>query len=114
MHEASLITSLLKIAHRVKIQYELDAISKVNIIVGEMHQIIPDVMQNCFDLIKNDFQGFNNAQLIIKFTPLKIRCKVCQKEVSLTQADFHCPHCHSTSTTIISGKELFIESLEAE
>ncbi|MDP8209809.1 MAG: hydrogenase maturation nickel metallochaperone HypA [Candidatus Stygibacter australis] len=114
MHEASLITSLLKIAHRVKIQNELDTISKVTIVVGDMHQVISDVMQNCFDLLKDDFQGFDNAQLIIKHTPLKIRCKECQKIITLNQTDFHCPHCHSTSTEIVSGQELFIETLEAE
>lgn len=114
MHEASLITSLLNIAQKVKIKNNIESISKVTIVVGDMHQIIPDVMQNCFDLIKNDFQGFDSARLIIKHTPLKIRCQDCQKSITLNQADFHCPHCHSTSTTIISGQELYIETLEAE
>ncbi|MCF7912311.1 MAG: hydrogenase maturation nickel metallochaperone HypA [Candidatus Cloacimonetes bacterium] len=114
MHETALIHSLLKIAHKVKIQHNLTNIAKINITVGEMHQIIPTAMQNSFELLKPEFPGFLSAQLIIKITPLKIRCNNCHQIISLNQPNFRCPHCHSTSTTIISGKELYIESLEPE
>jgi hydrogenase nickel incorporation protein HypA/HybF len=114
MHETSMINSLLNIAQKVKTKNNLINITKITITVGEMHQIIPEVMQDSFNILKTEFTGFASSQLIINQTPVKIQCQKCQKIITLSQPDFRCPHCQSTSTQIISGKELYIETLESE
>ncbi len=114
MHESALIHSLLNIALKVKKENKLKCISKITITAGQMHQIIPEVMQESFDLMKKDFPGFEYAELVMNETPVKIRCRDCHQTITLSQPDFYCPHCHSSSTEVISGNELYIDSLEGE
>ncbi|MCF7920538.1 MAG: hydrogenase maturation nickel metallochaperone HypA [Candidatus Cloacimonetes bacterium] len=112
MHEGAIIRSLLDVAHQVQLKENLTTVTKLIIVVGKMHQIIPQVLITNFDYMKTEYPGMENALLEMQETDVQIRCRDCQKLISLETPDFHCPACGSTQTEVVSGNELYIDSLE--
>ncbi len=43
---------------------------------------------------------------------VNVRCKDCQHEFTIDEPIFMCPKCDSFETEIITGKELYIETME--
>ena len=113
MHEGSIIHALLDIAFQVKEKENITKVAKINIVVGKLHQVIPQSMQQNFDLMKLEYKGLENAVLVTQETDVQIRCRTCKTVISLDHPNFNCPHCGSSQTDIISGKELYIDSLES-
>jgi hydrogenase nickel incorporation protein HypA/HybF len=46
--------------------------------------------------------------------PVTARCRDCDKPFELKEFDWACPVCGGNSMEIISGEELFVESIEVE
>ncbi len=55
-----------------------------------------------------------NAELEIKHYLPKLQCKDCSTVFEDPDRKFICPSCSSTSLTLKSGKEFFLESIETE
>ena len=112
MHEGAIVHSLFEIAKEIKEKEKLITINEVNIIVGKFHQIVEEVMLMHFDLMKAEYDGFENAKLIMKEIEVKIKCNNCEKESVIDEPIFFCEKCESFDTELISGKELHIETIE--
>jgi hydrogenase nickel incorporation protein HypA/HybF len=112
MHEGAIIHSLLEIAKEIKEKEKLTKITKINVIVGKFHQIVEEVMLTNFEFMKTEYEGFENTLLAITEKEVNVRCKLCGSAFTIEEPIFICPHCDSFETELISGKELYIESLE--
>jgi hydrogenase nickel incorporation protein HypA/HybF len=112
MHEGAIVHSLLELAKEIREKENLKDISQIKIVVGKFHQIIEEVMQTNFAFMKTEYAGFENASLKISVTDVKVRCQKCQHEFCLDEPIFMCPQCDSFETELISGKELYIQSIE--
>ncbi|MBN2460605.1 MAG: hydrogenase maturation nickel metallochaperone HypA, partial [Candidatus Cloacimonetes bacterium] len=84
----------------------------IKVKIGKFHQIVPEVMQTYFKLMKKEYPGFNEAELILEEIDLKLRCKKCQHSYLLQEPLFICDQCGSWETELISGDELYIETIE--
>lgn len=112
MHEGAIVHSLLEIAKEIRIKEELKEILKVKIIVGKFHQIVEEVMIANFNFMKIEYDGFDNAVLLMTEKEVRIKCEDCQHEFTIDEPIFMCPKCNSFNTELISGKELYIETME--
>jgi len=112
MHEGAIVHSLLEIAKDIRIKEDLKEITEVKIIVGKFHQIVEEVMMANFDFMKTEYDGFDNAELIMTEKEVSIKCVDCQHEFTIDEPIFMCPKCDSFNTELISGKELYIETME--
>jgi hydrogenase nickel incorporation protein HypA/HybF len=71
-------------------------------------------MQYAFDAIKPG-TIFDSVILDIDRIPFSAKCTDCETKFSMKDEFLlMCPSCGSRSAQIISGKELYIESIEAE
>ncbi|MDP8204730.1 MAG: hydrogenase maturation nickel metallochaperone HypA [Candidatus Tenebribacter mawsonii] len=112
MHEGAIVHSLLEIAKDIRIKEELNEITEVKIVVGKFHQIVEEVMIANFDFMKTEYSGFDNAILLMTEKEVSVKCEDCKHEFTIDEPIFMCPKCDSFNTELISGKELYIETIE--
>lgn len=91
----------------------LSRVTKVNISFGQMIQIVPDIFEFAFRETVRDSVA-QDAEVDIELVPVKMRCANCGNEFNVKENLFACTICSSTDLLIISGKELFIKSIEGE
>ncbi|MFC1887626.1 hydrogenase maturation nickel metallochaperone HypA [Candidatus Cloacimonadota bacterium] len=112
MHEGAIVRSLFEIAEKIKQDEDLVKITKIKIVVGKFHQIVDEVMQMNFNIQKQEFAGFETAELEIIEKEVAVKCKNCGEISKLTEPVFYCIKCSSPDTEFISGNELYIENME--
>ena len=113
MHEFSLIENIFNILDDIAKKEKLTRIDKINLIIGEMLQIIPETLVFAFDAVKNGTK-YEKSELNIEFQPIKIECNSCKNSFILNKDQYICPQCESSDFKIISGKEFIIKSVEGE
>lgn len=111
MHEGVIVKSLFEIAAKSREESGLKEVQKIKVVIGRFHQIVREVMEMYFNIMKKDFEGFREAILEIEERDLEIRCRNCKLVMKLKEPDFTCSGCHSINTEVIHGNELYIESL---
>lgn len=97
-----------------ELQSEIPAkpVTRVHFKSGKMNAIIPESLSFCFNVLKVEYPFLKNAELVIEEMPLTIRCHDCGELAELEEPLFICPHCHGFALEIVSGKEMFVESVE--
>ena len=112
MHEGAIVHSLLEIAKDIRIKENLEEVIEVRIVVGKFHQIVEEVMITNFSFMKTEYDGFENAVLSMTEKNVSVKCEECKHEFTIDEPIFMCPKCDSFNTELISGKELYIETIE--
>ncbi len=113
MHEISIAKDLSVIVLETAKKANLSRVTKVNISFGQMIQIVPDIFEFAFRETVRDSVA-QDAEVDIELVPVKMRCANCGNEFNVKENLFACTICSSTDLLIISGKELFIKSIEGE
>ena len=113
MHEMSIAMEVLKIVNQHLPTGQQVKVTKIRLKIGKLTAVIPDNFKFCMEVIARDTPA-EGAQIMIDEVPLKVECKDCGKVSELGEPLFLCPACESTSVKILSGRDLFIESIEVE
>jgi hydrogenase nickel incorporation protein HypA/HybF len=83
----------------------------VTVVVGELHQIVDDYLVGAFQALTADTR-FAGAQLKLSSIPVTGTCRPCSWEGTIQPPLFVCPECHAAGVELVTGKELYIETLE--
>lgn len=114
MHELSIVQNLMDVVLKSIQGRKPLRLTKINVRVGEFSGVVPESMQFAFDTVKSG-TIFDSALLDIDRIPFCARCADCGFEFGMEDDFiFMCPSCGSRNADIISGKELYIQSIEAE
>ncbi|HMA61287.1 MAG TPA: hydrogenase maturation nickel metallochaperone HypA [bacterium] len=116
MHELTIAQNMVEIIEEeLKNREQLDKkVMEVNFIAGRLNAVVPESLKYNFDHLKQDKDYLKDAELIIKETPIVIRCNNCHEETTIDEPIFRCQKCNSGDIEVISGKRMYIESLEIE
>jgi len=112
VHEMSIAMDVLQIvsehlpAHPVKV-------TRIRLKVGKLTAVVPDNFRFCMEAIAKDGPA-EGAEIVIEEAPLLVECESCGAQSELREPVFICPNCESTSLNVVSGRDLFIESIEIE
>jgi len=113
MHELQIATNIISIVEEeIRKSGKKEDIKFVYFVAGKMRAIIPESLQFSFDVMKRDKPFLIDAELKISEIPIKIRCKNCKAKHTLDEPVFRCETCSSMEIEIISGDELYIDSIE--
>jgi hydrogenase nickel incorporation protein HypA/HybF len=112
MHEMGVAMQIVEIA-TASIPGHLPGarVAKVNLKVGKLSAIVPDSLTFCFDVVAKD-TPLEGARLDITEIPVQAACNACRNEWTIDQPAFSCPACNSGDITLLTGRELDIESIE--
>jgi hydrogenase nickel incorporation protein HypA/HybF len=113
MHELSIAQGLSAIVLDTALSKNMFKVTKVNLIFGQLIQIVPETFEFAFKEIVRDSIA-EDAELNIEILPVKMRCLNCGCDFQVNEDLFGCNKCSSTDFEIIQGKELFIKSMEGE
>lgn len=113
MHELALAEGILDIVLSYADKNNAQKVSEISVLVGEMTEVVPDSLIFCFESVARGTKA-EGAKLILKNVPLVGKCMDCGYQAKIEHYNFTCPKCKSLRMEIISGRELRVESLEAD
>jgi hydrogenase nickel incorporation protein HypA/HybF len=108
MHELSIADAVVTIAGRHAAGRR---VSRVDIRVGHLRQVVPDSLTFAFELITAGTE-LEGAELVIEEVPARVRCNACAAEAALERFPAHCATCGGFDVELEGGDELLVDSLE--
>ncbi len=113
MHELPVTQSILEIVLRHAEQANATRVTQIDLLIGDLASIVDDSVQFYFDILGQDTIA-QDAKLVFKRVPGKMRCWECQTVFAPDGRTYTCPQCHSARVEIIAGREFRVESIEVE
>ncbi|MBN2241034.1 MAG: hydrogenase maturation nickel metallochaperone HypA [Dehalococcoidales bacterium] len=113
MHEQNITESMLALAIKHAEQANATKILRIYLVVGEYSGVVDDSVSFYFDFLSRGTIA-EGAELDFTHVPAKFHCRNCDAVYIPDQVSLRCPTCNEQQVEIISGKEMFIESLEVD
>ena len=113
MHELSATESMLSLVLDEAAKAGATRVTKISLKVGDWSTFVPDSVEFCFSLISNGTPA-EGARLDIERVPVTYRCSGCGFEFTPCIETVGCPKCKGTSTTLVTGREFYIDSIEVD
>lgn len=113
MHELGIMTSVVESVEQAARDAGAERVTKVSLSVGEMTEAIADALYFSFDVLKEGTL-LDSAELAIIMVKPRSRCLECGSEYTHDRFHVTCPVCESPFTELIAGRELAIDSIEAD
>lgn len=113
MHELSITESLLSIALAEAQKHGATRITTIRIVVGDLSQVEPLSVQFYLDILGKGTVA-EGARLESTRVPLRAACQTCGEQFAVAEYQFACPKCGAGDTTVVSGREMYLDSIEVE
>ncbi len=113
MHELSLVASICDVLDTKIKEYGVDKVIQVNLVVGELTGVEAFMLEACFEMYVQA-TPLEGAKLVIERQPVKLKCLTCGNEYESKIPFANCTACGNKNIEIISGKQFYIDSIEAE
>ncbi len=113
MHEMGLIAGILESVIPAAQDAGAERITKVSLSIGEMTEVIEDVMVFAFEALTEGTLA-EGAQLDLTIIAPRSVCLECGKEFDHDRLHVKCPECGSAFTQLLQGKELQVDSIEVD
>ena len=113
MHEMSLMSGMLSIANDALRGLNVKRVNAVTVSVGVLSNCLTDALELAFRSLSEN-TVFEGARLILCEKDFLAKCSVCGKEFTASGFPVACPACTSARLAIISGDEVYIESIDYE
>lgn len=114
MHEMAIASGILDVALQTALEHNAGQVLTIKVLIGEMAGVEPEALRFCFETLAEGTVAAM-AALTMERTPLTGLCRQCRQTFPVTLRDrFFCPHCHTATVDIVSGRELYVEQVEVE
>ena len=113
MHELAVTEGILNIAAAEAKKHGASRILSIRLKIGEFSGVVPQLIQEYFDIVSRDSIA-DGAKLVVERVPATVKCARCGAENRMEGFKHLCPSCGSDDITMLTGREFFIDSLEAE
>jgi hydrogenase nickel incorporation protein HypA/HybF len=113
MHELSVTQGILDIALDYANRNQATKIVEIQLQIGEITDFQDEWMQRYFDFVSKGTIA-EGAVLKISRVPAQLQCAQCAAVFPLDRRTWstECPSCHGKETSLISGREFRVESLQ--
>jgi hydrogenase nickel incorporation protein HypA/HybF len=113
MHEMSIAQSILDIIFQESQNHKVSRVLSVSLKLGELSAVQSESLRFCFELLSKGTL-VEGAKLDIERVQVTCQCQECGSKFSVQELVFTCPSCNSPKIDMLSGRELSVESFEAE
>lgn len=113
MHELSVTESILEIVLSNASQSNAARVTDVYLVIGRLSSIVDDSVQFYWDFVTED-SICAGSKLHFERKPAILKCQDCGHEFRIETDLIPCPHCTSYRTSILSGEEFHVDSIEIE
>ncbi|MCW9013513.1 MAG: hydrogenase maturation nickel metallochaperone HypA [Gammaproteobacteria bacterium] len=113
MHELSVCQSIVDQVVAIANNNHAQAICKIDLAIGPLAGIDIQLLEHAFPVASAGTLA-EHAALATQQLPIKISCQSCKRESEARANHLVCSHCGDWHTTIISGDEMLITSVELD
>ena len=110
MHEASLVSSLLRQVHDIAFQNNATSIIEIRVEIGPLAGVESLLFSEAYDRLKADTLAAD-AVLRIDFVSLTCCCRTCQLKHETDELQFKCPACSSRDIDVTGGDSVVLHSV---
>ena len=114
MHELSICRGLCNQLQELAGEHGAERIRRVEIEVGAMSNVVPELLDQAFQVMRQTETLIEDAELIIQKVPLVAHCLDCDTDQQLERFVFECPACGSTKLMVTQGEDLLLRQVELE
>ena len=111
MHELTLLYGVVQKVEQVVKENDLDRVDAIVVEVGEATAVIPEFLQDGYEVISDDYDFLRGSELIIDRITAVGRCNNCGTEFPIVVNKGLCPECGSFDKDIIEGADFFIREV---
>ena len=111
MHELTLLYGVVQKVEEVVKANDLDHVDAIVIEVGEATAVIPEFLQDGYEVISDDYGFLRGSELIIERIRAIGRCRECGAEFPVVANKGICPGCGSKDKDIIEGTGFYIREV---
>ena len=111
MHELTLLYGVVQKVEKVCSENELDHVDAIVIEVGEATAVIPEFLQDGYEVISDDYDFLRGSELFIERITAVGRCRSCGTEFPIVANKGICPECGSFDKDVIDGTDFFIKEV---
>jgi hydrogenase nickel incorporation protein HypA/HybF len=113
MHELSITENILAVALGKAEEAGARRISRINLVIGELTGVAHECVSFYFDFLAKDTIA-RGAALSFEERPNTVRCRACGKTFPPSNGNWACPGCGGERVEIVSGRELYVDSIEVD
>lgn len=111
MHELAICQSLLDQVESIALQRNASCVTSIVIGMGPLSGVEAQLLKNAYSVASAGTVA-NHAELIIEHLPIRVKCNQCGTETDTLANKLVCKQCGDWRTTLISGDELLLMSVE--
>jgi hydrogenase nickel incorporation protein HypA/HybF len=113
MHELVIVEGILNAVVPAAKEHDAKKILSIRLKIGELSGVVPSCIHEYFKVAARGTIA-EGAEILIDNIPVGIRCKACGYTGELPKRHYRCPACGSADFRIESGREYYVDTIEAE
>lgn len=113
MHELSVVQALLREIDAIALANGARAVRRVTVQIGPLSGVDPGLLARAFESARGGGCSAR-AELVFESLTVKVLCRECGDESVVAPNRLLCGACGGYRTTLITGDELFLRSVELE
>ncbi|MEJ1963612.1 MAG: hydrogenase maturation nickel metallochaperone HypA [Gammaproteobacteria bacterium] len=113
MHELSVVQALLREIDAIAVANGASTVRRVTVQIGPLSGVDPGLLARAFESARGGGR-IARAELIFESLTVTVRCRECGGESVVAPNRLLCGACGGYRTTLITGDELLLRSVELE
>ncbi|OGO39472.1 MAG: hypothetical protein A2147_07655 [Chloroflexi bacterium RBG_16_57_8] len=113
MHELTITRGIISIVLQKAQEVEARRVTKVDLQLGRLTGCVPECIELQFRIMSRNTAAAG-AHLVFHQPPARLHCRKCDRDYTSDSLDLICPECHTLEMDILSGSELYVESMDVE
>ena len=113
MHELAVCQSLMDQVENIALERNAQLVTSIVIAIGPLSGVEAQLLKNAYPIASAGTVA-ENAELIIEYLPVRVKCTQCGEESDTLPNKLICKQCGDWRTTLISGDEMMLMSVELE
>ena len=113
MHELAICQSLMEQVEDIAAERNARYVISIVIAMGPLSGVEAQLLKNAYPIASAGTIA-EDAELIIEYLPIKVKCTQCGSESDALPNKLICKQCGDWRTTLVSGDEMMLMSIELE
>ena len=113
MHELAICQSLMDQIESIAAERNAQCVTSIVVGMGPLSGVEAQLLKNAYPVASAGTIA-EDAELIIEYLPIRVKCNQCGSESDALPNKLVCKQCGDWRTTLVSGDELLLMSVELE
>lgn len=111
MHELAICQAMMRQVESISADNQAKQVVSIELGMGPLSGVEAQLLQHAYPIASAGTIA-EGAELIIKHLPVRVHCSTCGKESEVASNKLVCSNCGNWNTSLLSGDELMLLSVE--